>query len=225
MLKYSVWTAAFTAQNWIFLIFLCPVLDESLTWTCGLERFFLEIGIIKIWDTSYVCIALRCSPSAGTDHPNCVLRISPASQTICFLMSKYSFESKPGTWQLISSIKRRSPEGLEFQAVSAWGLSLTANCCCTFQQHKTSSLLFNGFDGQILFFSTISVLWWAMLLFILCHIDWWSSPFRIISLDEVYPLGSLSHTLEPFLMWNMPYVQERNPSLWIISYYFLPCFL
>lgn len=121
--------------------------------------------------------------------------------------------------------KMRSPEGLEFQAVSAWGLSLTANCCCTFQQHKTSSLLFNGFDGQRHFFSTISVLWWAMLLFILCHIDWWSSPFRIISLDEVYPFGSLSHTLEPFLMWNMPYVQERNTSPWIISYHFLPCFL
>lgn len=63
-----------------------------------------------------------------------------------------------------------------------------------------------------------------MLLFILCHIDWWSSPFRIISLDEVYPFGSLSHTLEPFLMWNMPYVQERNTSPWIISYIFFHVF-
>lgn len=198
---------------------------KALPWTCGLERFLLEIGMIKIWDTSSVCIALRCSPSAGSDHPDCVVRISIASQTICFLMSKCSFESKPRNMTAHLFNKMRRPEGLEFQAVSAWGLSLTANCCFTFQQHKPSSLFFNGFDGRRHFFPTISVLWWAMLLFILCHTDWWSSPFRIISLDEVYPLGSLSHTLESFLMWNMPYVQECNPSLWIISYYFLPCFL
>jgi hypothetical protein len=59
-----------------------------------LERFFLEINTVKTPDSHYVSITVRYNTLAETDHPNCIVRPTSVSQTICFVMSKYNCKSK-----------------------------------------------------------------------------------------------------------------------------------